>query len=377
VSSAMNEPATSRRLRAGTRFGAIAVAATAALLLALGYGGVFKPPSREMEAPNADEVSAGTPAPANGDHDPSVQSAPSSAASLGSPAAAADTSDLLGAYRATSAADALRFARSLDPESAARADILGMVASICVRLTDTERHSFVAEKTEGGWIPDTDQQRRLVEAWWDRRVRYCGDIVGEAVREEATQTSLLLQKRLVSMHGPDGIDLSDLARLDDDMLLGVLASANEADVASALGVADVADRAWSTFLTASNPNLAIMSGTILASSGQGPFAETRKLLELDPSDPRLWEGNTFHASSRPGSREIRVWEATVEMYTCRSALVCGPDTARGLFRRPVSGLHLATGVEGYWRSMLTPVEWEAVEIMLRRLEVERKLVRAK
>lgn len=178
--------------------------------------------------------------------------------------------------------------------------------------------------------------------------------------------------------GQKRLDAADWATLDPEELLLLLAVS---DIAIDLDTAGEADRQgvigalWSTFLTSSNPEPALQAGTALSNLRDGAFADTGKLIPEDPSDPRLWDGNTYHGNSRPSSRQIKVWEATVELFVCRSTAACGPGTARGLFRRPVSELHLATGSEGYWRSMLTPLEWEAVETMLRRLEAERQAAR--
>jgi hypothetical protein len=282
----------------------------------------------------------------------------------------------LGALRASSAADALAHARRLPLDDAGRLSVLLAIASICRPLETSDRNSYVANSVVQGWVPDTERQRQLLAEWWNRMAQYCGAVVGSQVRAEAEQSLSARKARSdLLFAGRQQIDTAELASRDPEdlfLLLDQVDISRGEDARSQPLDADIVDALWSVFLKSPNPELALQAGTALSGLGDGAFAATRKLISADPSDPRLWDGNTFHGNSRPSSREIKVWEAAVEVFVCRTAAVCGPATARGLSRRPVSELQLAMGSEGYWRSTLSPLEWDAVEAVVRQLQAERQ-----
>jgi len=290
----------------------------------------------------------------------------------------------LRAFRATTAADALAHARQLPVDDAGRASLLLHITSICRRIEQSDRTAYISGATQQGSLgslPDTAEQRRLLEAWWAVMVRYCAGVVSSQLRPEADQAIAARHARLEQIFsGRQTLDAAEFATLDPEELSLLLSGpdiATDPDMAREADGQKVVSALWSAFLTSPNPELALQAGDVLSRLRDGAFADTGKLIPEDPSDPLLWDGGTFHGNSRPGSREMKVWEAVVDVYVCRAWLVCGPNTARGLVRRPISELQLALGVEGYWRSMLSPLEWEAVEATMRRLEAERQAARTR
>lgn len=282
----------------------------------------------------------------------------------------------LNAFRANSAAEALVHARRLAVDDSGRLALLLAIAGICRPMETSDRTAYIADAVQQGWLPDTAKQRQLLEAWWAAMVRYCADVVSSQVRAEAEQSLAARKARTdLLLAGRQQIDLAELAPRDPEelfLLLDQVDLSSGDDAKSQLVEAGISDALWSIFLTSPNPELALQAGTALSGLRDGVFAATRKLVPVDPSDPRLWDGNAFHGNSRPSSREIKVWEAAVEVFVCRTAAVCGPATARGLSRRPISELQLAIGSEGYWRSTLSPLEWDAVEAVVQQLEAERQ-----
>ena len=288
--------------------------------------------------------------------------------------------DRLQAYRSTSATSALEHARRLPIDDAGRAAILLTVANICRSTETSSRDEFIATAIEQTLTPDTERHRQLLRLRWNQLTRYCEGIVSSQVRLEAEQAIAARGERAERIiAGRQQIESSELALLDHEALILVLNQEEPPSTDGEGGAVDdagVEDALWSTMLKPINPELAFQAGAILAEEGKGPFSAVRKLIPLDPADTRLWDTTAstaiYHGGSRPSSRETKIWEASVEVFVCRTAAVCGPLTARGLMRRPVSELQLSLGAEGYWRSTLSEIEWNAVEEVVRQLGVRRQ-----
>lgn len=285
----------------------------------------------------------------------------------------------LDAYRATTAIEALRHARRLDVDDVGRREIIGFVAGICRRVELSSRESYFDSRIQHRAAPDTQRQRELHAAWWNAQVRYCDGVVGTQVLGEAGSLPMAERARVEALMNAHGeIDLTALLTLDDAALLSAIEHSSAEDQQAAIADPEFASRAWSTFLDAPNPFLARQAGSLLAQLGVGAFADTRTLLAKEWWDPRTYDSRAEHGlSSGPGLRETLARGAAGQIFVCRRLAACAPRTALGLWEPAVSEVHLAMGTEGYWRSMLTPLEWEAVETMLGRLEAERQAIRAR
>lgn len=285
----------------------------------------------------------------------------------------------LDAYRATTAAEALRHARRLDVDDVGRREIIGFVAGICRRVELSSRESYFESRIRHRSAPDTQRQRELHAAWWSAQARYCDGVLGTQVLAEAGSSPMAERARVEALMNAQGeIDLADLLTLDDAALLSAIVHSSAEDQLAGIADPELASRVWATFLDAPNPYLARQAGSLLAQLGVGAFADTQKLLAKEWWDPRSYDSNEESGLSRgPGQRETLVRGAAEQIFVCRRLAACGPRTALGLWEPAVSELHHSTGTEGYWRSMLSPLEWDAVETMLRRLDAERQTVRTR
>jgi hypothetical protein len=280
----------------------------------------------------------------------------------------------LAAYRATTAADALRHARRLDADDSGRRELMGLVGGICRRPELSSREARYASSIKHRSLPDTEKHRQLHSAWWDALQRYCVDITGTEVLSEMGVTPSSERTRVEAIMNAQGeVDLRDALTLDDAALLSLIVHSSQDDQAAAFADPELAGRIWSMFLDTPDPNLARQAGSLLAQNGAGVFSDTQKLLPKDWWDPRTYDINTENKLSvGPSLRETLVRNAAEQVFVCRRLAVCGARTALGLWEPALSELQLAMGLEGYWRSMLSPLEWEAVESIHRQLEAERR-----
>lgn len=375
----MNE---SRARRRGLwRRGAVVVAAAACAAILLVQARAPRNPS--------DASSAGRPAATATDSPASQPGTPSGTdaqAGVARQARAAVSNALswqdqarLDAYRATTAVEALRHARRLDVDDASRREIIGFVSAICRRVEVSSRESYFDSRIRHRSAPDTQRQRELHAAWWDAQVRYCDGVLGTQVLGEVGASPVAERARVEALMNAQGeVDLADLLKLSDAAVLSAMIHSSAEDQLAGMADPELAGRVWATFLDAPNPYLARQAGSLLAQLGVGAFADTQKLLAKDWWDPRTYDSNAEHGlRSGPSLRETLAGEAAAQVFVCRRLAACAPRTALALMEPGVSEVHLAMGTEGYWRSMLTPLEWEAVETMLRRLEAERQDARAK